>query len=97
MIVAGKECQDCIYYSQIDKFYSHCSARNKKYHYGQWVPCEDKKPLDVTLPIEVEETVKDAVKEVKETVAKSTKEESVKKVSKKTRKTARTSKKKGCE
>jgi len=52
MIVAGKECQDCIYYSQIDKFYSHCSARNKKYHYGQWVPCEDKKPLELQLLFE---------------------------------------------
>ena len=52
MIVAGKECQDCIYYSQIDKFYSHCSARDKKYHYGQWVPCEDKKPLELQLLFE---------------------------------------------
>lgn len=52
MIVAYKECQDCIYYSPIDKFYCHCSARDKKYHYGQWVPCEDKKPLEVALPTE---------------------------------------------
>ena len=95
MIVAGKECQDCIYYSQIDKFYSHCSARNKRYHYGQWVPCEDKKPLDVTLPIEVEEAVEDVVKEVEETVVNPAKEESVKKVSKKTRRNARTNRKKG--
>ena len=55
MIVAYKECQDCIYYSPIDKFYCHCSARDKKYHYGAWVPCEDKKPLEVTLPTEIEE------------------------------------------
>lgn len=95
MIVAYKECQDCIYYSPIDKFYCHCSARDKKYHYGQWVPCEDKKPLDVTLPIEVEEAVEDVVKEAEKTVVKPTKEESVKKVSKKTRKTARINRKKG--
>lgn len=95
MIVAGKDCQDCIYYEPIDKFYNKCTARNKKYHYGQWVPCEDKKPLDVTLPIEVEEAVEDVAKEVEETVVKPAKEESVKKVSKKTRKTARTNRKKG--
>ena len=60
MIVAYKECQDCVYYSPIDKFYCHCSARDKKYHYGQWVPCEDKKPLEVTLPTEVEQSANDA-------------------------------------
>lgn len=49
MIVAGKDCSDCIFYEKIDKFYSHCSARDKKYHYGQWVPCEDKKTSDVQL------------------------------------------------
>ena len=59
MIVAYKECQDCIYYSPIDKFYCHCSARDKKYHYGQWVPCEDKKLLEVTLLDDVDETAKD--------------------------------------
>lgn len=52
MIVAGKDCQDCIYYEPIDKFYNKCTARDKKYHYGQWVPCEDKKPLEVQLLFE---------------------------------------------
>ena len=73
MIVAYKECQDCIYYSPIDKFYCHCSARDKKYHYGQWVPCEDKKPLDVTLPIEVEEVVPIESLEVEKTVVETNK------------------------
>ena len=45
MITAGKECEDCRYYEPIDKFYSKCTARDKKYHYGQWVPCNDKLPL----------------------------------------------------
>ena len=46
MIVAGKDCQSCIYNEPIDKFYNHCKARDKKYHYGQWVPCEDKRESD---------------------------------------------------
>ena len=52
MIVAGKDCQDCIYYEPIDKFYNKCTARDKRYCYGQWVPCEDKKPLEVQLLFE---------------------------------------------
>ena len=73
MIVAYKECQDCIYYSPIDKFYCHCSARDKKYHYGQWVPCEDKKLLEVTLLDEVDETVKaEETEEQVENVTKNT-------------------------
>lgn len=47
MIVAGKDCQSCIYNEPIDKFYNHCKARDKKYHYGQWVPCEDKRESDI--------------------------------------------------
>lgn len=51
MITAGKECEDCRYYEPIDKFYSRCTARDKKYHYGQWVPCNDKLPL-LDIPVD---------------------------------------------
>lgn len=56
IIIAYKECTNCMHFNAIDKYYMKCTARNKKYLYGQWVPCEDKKPLDVTLPIEVEQS-----------------------------------------
>ena len=50
MILAGKDCADCVYsvfYHRVlpdgtsrDK--SYCFARNKEYFYGQCIPCEDK-------------------------------------------------------
>lgn len=94
IILAYKECEDCIYFQKIDKFNMICQKREKKYLYGQWVPCEDKKPLDVTLPIEVEESVIEDKNESEETVEETIKKELVKKVSKKTRKIARTNMKK---
>ena len=41
-ITAYKDCKNCKYLEVIDKFYMHCTARDKKYMYGQAVPCEDK-------------------------------------------------------
>lgn len=41
-ITAYKDCQNCQYFVQVDKFYMNCIARNKKYMYGQSVPCSDK-------------------------------------------------------
>ena len=41
-IVACKDCKNCKYFEMLDKYYMGCHARNKKYMYGQWVPCEDK-------------------------------------------------------
>lgn len=55
MITAGKDCIDCIYYEPIDKFYSRCTARDKRYHYGQWVPCNDKKSSDIQAMFEQKE------------------------------------------
>ena len=68
IILAYKECEDCIYFQKIDKFNMICQKREKKYLYGQWVPCEDKKTLDVTLPMKVEETVPIEDSKVEETV-----------------------------
>lgn len=44
--IMGKYCEDCKYCT-IDESNKawikvHCSARNKTYHYGQCIPCEDK-------------------------------------------------------
>lgn len=41
-ITACKDCKGCIYFEMIDKFYMHCKVRDKKYMYGQSIPCEDK-------------------------------------------------------
>ena len=41
-ITACKDCKDCKYFEMIDKFYMKCNARDKKYMYGQTVPCEDR-------------------------------------------------------
>lgn len=41
-ITAYKDCQNCQYFVQIDKYYMTCIARNKKYMYGQSVPCNNK-------------------------------------------------------
>ena len=41
-ITACKDCVDCKYYERLDKFYMLCHARDKKYHYGGWIPCNDK-------------------------------------------------------
>lgn len=52
IIIAYKECTNCMHFNAIDKYYMKCTARNKKYLYGQWVPCEDKKPLELQLLFE---------------------------------------------
>lgn len=41
-ITAYKDCKGCIYLGEIDKYYMHCKIRDKKYMYGQSVPCDDK-------------------------------------------------------
>ncbi len=41
-ITAYKNCKGCMHFEMIDKFYMHCKARDKKYMYGQSVPCDDK-------------------------------------------------------
>ena len=41
-ITAYKDCLNCANFAQIDKFNMHCKARDKKYLYGQAVPCDDK-------------------------------------------------------
>ena len=42
-ITACKDCKDCMYFTMLDKFHMTCLARDKKYMYGQAVPCDDKK------------------------------------------------------
>ena len=42
-ITAYKDCKGCMYFTMLDKFHMTCLARNKKYTYGQAVPCDDKK------------------------------------------------------
>ena len=42
MITACKDCKNCKHFEMLDKFYMKCHARDKKYMYGQSVPCEDK-------------------------------------------------------
>jgi hypothetical protein len=47
MIIAGKDCEKCAY-SQINdsdkgNIVVHCEARDRIYHWGQYVPCEDLK------------------------------------------------------
>lgn len=44
--IMGKYCEDCKYCT-IDESNKawikvHCGARNKTYHYGQCIPCDDK-------------------------------------------------------
>lgn len=41
-ITAYKDCKGCIHLEEIDKYYMHCKARDKKYMYGQSIPCDDK-------------------------------------------------------
>lgn len=45
-ITAFKDCTKCQFFEQIDKYNMHCKARDKKYMYGQTVPCEDFKKSD---------------------------------------------------
>lgn len=47
IIVAGEDCEKC-FYGTIDnsnksKIVVNCSYKNKKYIWGQYVPCDDKK------------------------------------------------------
>ena len=41
-ITAYKDCLKCANFAPIDKFNMQCKARDKKYLYGQAVPCDDK-------------------------------------------------------
>ena len=41
-ITAYKDCKECVYLERIDPYYMHCKVRDKKYMYGQSVPCDDK-------------------------------------------------------
>lgn len=46
MIIAAEECEECIHsaINEEDKarVIIYCKARNKTYHWGQCVPCDDK-------------------------------------------------------
>ena len=55
-ITACKDCQDCKYFEMLDKFYMRCHARDKRYHYGQWVPCDDREEGIFERDINIEET-----------------------------------------
>ena len=41
-ITAYKDCLKCANFAPIDKYNMQCKARDKKYLYGQSVPCDDK-------------------------------------------------------
>ena len=45
MITACKDCANCKHFEMLDKFYMMCHAREKKYMYGQSVPCNDKEKI----------------------------------------------------
>lgn len=43
MIIVGTDCEECKYYDgNIINNMVICEARNKKYYYGQCIPCDDK-------------------------------------------------------
>lgn len=42
MITAYKDCLKCANFAPIDKYNMQCTARDKKYLYGQSVPCDDR-------------------------------------------------------
>ena len=46
MIIIGKDCEDCKYatFDNSNKVYS--GQRDKKYYYGQCIPCEEKEKKD---------------------------------------------------
>lgn len=39
MLIAGADCEDCRFCYSENKNMVFCSVRNKKYYYGQYVPC----------------------------------------------------------
>lgn len=44
MVVAGSDCEMCVYCAlNEDPYKITCQARDKEYYYGQRVPCEDRK------------------------------------------------------
>lgn len=45
MIIIGKDCEDCEF-ATFDGNKVLCEVREKKYYYGQCIPCEDKKKKD---------------------------------------------------
>jgi len=51
MIIAGDDCKDCKYATVDDtdvaRVIVYCDARDKKYYYGQCIPCEDKVKVDL--------------------------------------------------
>ena len=43
LLIAGKDCKDCVYLSQTeDKNKIYCACREKTYVWGGYVACEDK-------------------------------------------------------
>lgn len=42
MLVAGRDCENCVHAEIKNGGDVICHKRNKKYFYGQYVPCEDK-------------------------------------------------------
>ena len=44
MIIAGHDCKKCIHYKETEEsnFKITCLAKNKKYFYGQRIPCEER-------------------------------------------------------
>lgn len=47
VIIAGKQCESCLYGSIDDankaRIVVNCSLKNRKYTWGQCVPCNDRK------------------------------------------------------
>lgn len=41
-MIAGKECEGCIYLTEINNRKILCDARGREYYYGQYIPCEEK-------------------------------------------------------
>lgn len=41
-MIAGKECEGCSYYNEVDERKIWCDARGREYYYGQYIPCEEK-------------------------------------------------------
>lgn len=42
-ITVGKDCEECAYCEMGAKNTVKCTAKNKTYYFGQYVPCEEKK------------------------------------------------------
>lgn len=42
MLVAGRDCENCVHADIKESGDVFCHHRNKKYFYGQYVPCDDK-------------------------------------------------------